>query len=80
MHISLPLRMVSCTFVFAGNTIGNRASVLLINCSDTTVSRCTFSHNTVMQLAGPWRLMAAPWRCRTLCASWLLLTGATAFL
>lgn len=35
-----------------GNTIGDGASVLLVNSSDTTVSGSTFSRNTVTQFGG----------------------------
>ena len=40
------------SFVITGNTIGDGASVLLVNSSDTTVSGSTFSRNTVTQFGG----------------------------
>ena len=44
--------MTTSDLLTAGNNIGDGASVLLLNSTDTTISGSTFSRNTVTQFGG----------------------------
>ena len=45
-------RVTTCNLLNAGNNIGDGASVLLLNSTDTTISGSTFSRNVVTQFGG----------------------------